>query len=91
MFIIIVFGFGSNRPSGPFFSCPLYLIFSTLRLLFSPSSVSLYYFILAIQMRECLGKFTSTSSTFPILNGTFFPTVRLHEHRKRSRRDSIVG
>ena len=43
--------------------------------LFLPSScVSLPYFILAVPMRECLGKHSCTSSSFPIaiLNGTSF-------------------
>ena len=36
------------------------------------SSVSLSYFILAVPMRECLGKYSCMSSPFPIaiLNGT---------------------
>ena len=49
--------------------------FSTLTPLFlSSSSVSLSYFILAVPMRECLGKHSCMSSQFPIaiLNGTFF-------------------
>ena len=39
------------------------------------SSVSLSYFILAVPMHECLGKYSCTSSPFPIaiLNGTYFP------------------
>ena len=38
------------------------------------SSVSLCYFILAVPMRECLGKHSCMSSPFPIaiLNGTFY-------------------
>ena len=49
--------------------------------LFLPSSsVSLSYFVLAVPMRECLGKHSCMSSPFPtaILNGTcFFLTVQL--------------
>ena len=41
---------------------------------FFRSYVSLSYFILAVPMRECLGKHSRMSSTFPIaiLNGTCF-------------------
>ena len=51
------------------------VIFSILTTLFlQSSSISLSYFILDAPMRECLGKHSSTSSTFPIaiLNGTSF-------------------
>ena len=47
--------------------------FSILTRLFCPSSsVSLSYFILAVPMRECVGKHSCMSSQFPIpiLNGT---------------------
>ena len=47
------------------------------------SSVSVSCFILAVLMRECLGKHSCMSSTFPIavLNGTrFFLTVQLQVH-----------
>ena len=51
LFIIIVFWFGCDRPSG------LLLLLSMLTPLFLPSlSVSLCYFVLAVPMRECLGK-----------------------------------
>ena len=41
--------------------------------LFSPSSVSMSYFILAVLMRKCLGKQSCMSSTLQIvrLNGTW--------------------
>ena len=55
-----------------FYSCPLYF-FPILTPLFCPSSsVSLSYFILAVPMRECLGKHSCMRSQFPIaiLNGT---------------------
>ena len=45
-----------------FYSCPLYF-FPYSRL----SSVSLSYFILAVPMRECLGKHSCTSSPFPTI------------------------
>ena len=50
------------------------LLISILTPRFLPSSVSLSYFILAVPMRECLGKHPCMSSPFPIaiLNGTFF-------------------
>ena len=73
MFIIIVFWLGCDRPSGLIFFVPA-LLLSVLAPLFSPSSsVSLSYLIFAVPMRECLGKHSCTSSTFPIaiLNGTF--------------------
>ena len=66
----------SDRPSGIlFFSCPPYFcpynqhICSYL----NSSSVSLSYFLLAVPKRECLGKHSCTSSSFPIAiipNGT---------------------
>ena len=41
---------------------------------FLPSSVSLSYFIIAVPMPKCLGKYSCMSSPFPIaiLNGTLF-------------------
>ena len=55
----------------------LALLLSILTPLFLPSSfVSLSYFVLAVPMRECLGKHSCMSSPFPIaiLNGNcFFP------------------
>ena len=47
---------------------------SIVALLFLPSSVSLSFFVLAVPMRECLGKLPCVSYTFPaaILNGTCF-------------------
>ena len=74
MFIIIVFRLGCDMPSGFIFFVPA-LLLSILTPLFLPSSsVSLPYFILAVPMRECLGKHSCKSSPFPkaILNGTFF-------------------
>ena len=48
------------------------LLLYVLTPLFSSSSVSSSYFILAVPMRECLGKHSCMSSPFPIaiLNGT---------------------
>ena len=72
MFIIIVFRLGCDRPSGLLLFVAA-VLFSILKPLFSPSSsVSLSYFILAVPMRECLGKYSCMSSLFPIaiLNGT---------------------
>ena len=72
MFIIIVFRLGSNRPSELLLFVPA-VLFSILTPLFCvSSSVSLSYFILAVPMRECLGKPSCMSSPFPIaiLNGT---------------------
>ena len=69
MFIIIVLYYCMSRRD--FFSYPL-CFFPYSRL--SSSSVSLSYFILAIPMRECLGKHSCMSSQFPIaiLKGIFF-------------------
>ena len=72
MFIIIVFRLGCDRPSGLLLFVPA-VLFSILTPLFCPSSsASLPYFILAVPMRECLGKHSCMSSPFPtaILNGT---------------------
>ena len=82
MFILIVFWLGSIRPSG-LFSFVFALVLSILMPLFLPSSsVSVSYFILAVPMRECLGKHSCMSPPFPIaiLNGTcLFPVVlQLH-------------
>ena len=69
MFIFIVLG---DRPSGLLFLCSLYL-FPYSRL---SSYIFMFFFvsnfILAVPMRECLGKHSYQSSTFPlaILNGT---------------------
>ena len=77
MFIIIVFWLVCNVT---FFFVPALLLsvltnhLTPLRALFLPSSsVSSSYFILAVHMRECLGKHSYTSSQFPIgFSGTFF-------------------
>ena len=72
MFIIIVFRLGCDRPSGLLLFVPA-VLFSILTPLFCvSSSVSWTYFILAVPMRECLGKHSCMSSPFPIaiLNGT---------------------
>ena len=72
MFIIVVFRLGCSRASGLFLFVPA-VLFSILTPLFCPYlSVSLSYFIISVPMRECLGKHSCMSSTFPIaiLNGT---------------------
>ena len=87
MFIIIVFRLGCDRPSGLLLLEPA-VLFSMLRLIrlinikknirfclfifCASSSMSLSYFILAVPMRECLGKYSCMSFQFPIviLNGT---------------------
>ena len=69
---IIVFRFGCDRSSGLLLFVPT-VLFSILKPLFCvSSSVSLSYFILAVPMRECLGKHSCMSSPFPIaiLNST---------------------
>ena len=56
---------------------------------FYTSFVSLFYFVLAVPMLECLGKHSCLSSPFPIaiLNGTcFFPIVQLQVHNVYSER-----
>ena len=73
LFIIIVFWLGCGRPTGLLLFVPA-LLLSIFTPLFSPSSsVSLSYFVLAVPMRECLGKHSCMRSPFPIaiLNGTF--------------------
>ena len=86
LFIISVFWLGCDRPSGLLFFVPA-LLLSTLTPLFLSSSVSLSYFILAVPMRECLGKHSCMSSPFPIaiLNCTFFfRSVKSMNNWKRS-------
>ena len=75
MFINIVFWLGSDRLSGFLSFGPAVLFFILTPLFLPSSSVSLsYYFIIAVNMRECLGKHSCMSSPFPtaILNGTSF-------------------
>ena len=71
MFIIIVFLLGCDWPLGLLLTVPT-VLFSILTPLFCVfSSVSLSYFILAVPIRECLGKHLCMSSPFPteIRNG----------------------
>ena len=80
MFVIIVFRLGCDGPSGLLLFVPA-VLFSILTPLFCvSSSVSWSYFILAVPMRECLGKHSCMSSSFPIaiLNGnsSFFSLVQ---------------
>ena len=56
MFIIIVFRLGCDRPSGLHLFVPAVLFSILTPLFFSSASVLLSYFILAVSMRECLGK-----------------------------------
>ena len=61
------------------------LLLPMLTHLFLSSSLSLFYFILAVPMRKCLGKHSCVSSSFPIaiLNDTsFFPVVQLQVHNE---------
>ena len=71
MFISIVFRLGCDRPSGLLLFVPG-LLFSILTLHLSSVCLHLSYFILAVPMRECLGKHSCMSSPFSIalLNGT---------------------
>ena len=83
MFIIIVFWFGSDRPSGLLFFVSA-LLLSLLKPLFLPSSsVALSYFILDVPMRECLRKRSCMSPPFPIgvLNG--IPSFNAKRHGRR--------
>ena len=73
MFIIIVFWWGCDRPSGLLLLVSA-LLLSILTPSFLPSSSdSLSYFVLAVPMRECLRKHSCMSSPclIAILNGTF--------------------
>ena len=66
-----------------FFYRACFASFHTHTFLLTSSSVSLSYFVLAVPMRECLGKHSCMSSQFPIaiLNGTcIFPTMQLQVH-----------
>ena len=73
LYIIIVFWLGCDRPLGLLLFVPALLLSILTPLFLPPSSVSLSYFILAVPMRECLGKHPCMSSPCPIaiLNGTF--------------------
>ena len=66
------------------------LLLSILKPLILPfSSVSLSYFVLAVPMRQCLGKYLCMNSPFliAILNcACFFPTVQLQVHNVYSER-----
>ena len=77
MFIIIVFLLRCDRPSGLLLFVPA-VLFPYSRL--SSVCLRLSHFILAVPMRECLGKHSCMSSQFPIaiLNGTssFLSLVR---------------
>ena len=87
MFINIIFGLGSVRPSGLLSFVPA-LLLSILSNLFLPSSsVSLSYFIIAVPMRECLGKHSCMSFIFPIaiLNGTYFSLFGARETKHAQR------
>ena len=72
MFIIIVFGLGNDRPSGLPFFVPCLPFYILTHLSITSSSISLSYFIVAVRMRESLGKHSFMSSSFRIamLNGT---------------------
>ena len=56
------------------FFVPALLLYILKPLFLPSSSVSLSYFVLAVPMRECLGKHSCMSSPFPlaILNATCF-------------------
>ena len=73
MFIIIVFWFWCDRPSGFFFRARFASFRTHASLTSCLLSVTLSYFILAVPMREYLGKHSCMSSPCPIatLNGTF--------------------
>ena len=74
MFIIIVFKLGNVWPSGFLFFVPALLLSILAPLYLHSSSVSLYYFILGVPIRQCLEKHSCMSFPFPIaiLNGIFF-------------------
>ena len=91
MFINIVFWLGCDRPSGLLLFLPALLPSKLTPLVLPCSNVSLSYFILAVPMRECLGKNSCTSSPFPIaiLNATSFFSLfgaRETKHAQRSGR-----
>ena len=78
MFIIIVFWLVCNRPCGLLY----FILLSIFTPLFLPSSsVCLSYFILAVPMRECLGKQSCTSSNFQI---EFFSLVQEKHYYRHS-------
>ena len=72
MFIIIVFWLGSDWPSSHLL--PSFTYFPTHALFLPSSFISLSYFIIAVAMRERLGKYSCMSSPFlkAILNATLF-------------------
>ena len=82
MFIIIVILLGCDRPMGLHFLVPALLSILT-PLSLPSSSVSLFYFILSVPMREC----SYSPVPIAVLNGTsFFPAVQLHVHNVYSER-----
>ena len=62
LFIIIVFRLGCDRPSGLLLFVPALLLSILTPLVLPSSSASLSYFVLAVPMRECLGKHSYMSS-----------------------------
>ena len=83
MFVIIVFYLGTDRSLELLFFRVGGNSFNPHASLLASLSVSLSHFILAVPMRECLGKHSCMSSTFPAakLNDTnIFPTVQLQVH-----------
>ena len=85
MFINIVFWLGSDRPAGLFFSARFTCFRSHASLLTCFCYFALFH---SCFMRECLGKHSCMSYTFPIavLNGTcFFPQVHNVCSERKSR------
>ena len=74
MFINIAFWLGCDWPSALLFFMPTLLLSTLTPLFLHFVSVSLFYFIIAVRMRECLGKHSCMRYTFPIakLNSTCF-------------------
>ena len=85
--IMIVYSFGTSL-----FFRACFTSFHTHASLLTSSSVTFSYFIRAVSMRECLGKQSCMSFSFPIaiLNGTFFSTAELQVHNVYSERNNRI-
>ena len=73
MFITILFSLGIVRPLGLLSVVPALLLSTLMPPFLLSLSVSVTYFIPAVPIRECLGKYSCMSSPFciAILNGSF--------------------
>ena len=92
MFIVIVFLLRSDRPSG-LFLCML-CVFSYSRLSYL---LRLFLYLISFLLFPCANVWENTLEWVPNFYChtewyfLFFPTAQLHVHKRRSRRDSLIG